>query len=280
MASCLQKRTIPINKNVCFDEMTTIVHFDIKTETKSSMEVTKSKTIKIQLEPLSSRQYDALGLCPEGLRMSYGNKFNPFHNISSYIQYPNIIKYEIMIDGLQEETFLTKNDAMFRIYEILYHHLQLCDIDDHTFNPLRHWIIDTGLEYGFDSLIENQLNSLRNIEYIQASDDKLCRFCGNELNHFFVNVMKSIPRINTIMPDKYRGKTLLFKFCEVRTLLDSIDAWYNIQSSTLCKNLETDSGSDSGSKSKTSVSKTIIKSMAECMIYENCPCVLFKKWNL
>ncbi len=253
-ASNYRRKNTPI-----FIDKVTILEYCIVVDSESKQHSMSNVTGSAEyqsLEPLDSCDYISLGL-----KMSYWVPIDPFQKIAKYKEFPEKVKYEIMIDGLQEETFITEKNAMFRIYEVLYHHLQLCDSDDNTYDHVRQWIVNKGLEYGFDSLIEKQLRSLKDLKHIQDSANTLCKFCNNQLDQFFVTVMKNIPKIQILVPDKYRGKTLLFKVHEIKAIMGSIDAWFN------------------GLKISPCVSRIIIKSMTECVIYENCPCVLFKKWN-
>lgn len=260
--SCLStktKRVLPLQLHVSFGKNETIWYdpepkLPVLLKQKPMVQITSSSNNSTSVsKPLSPSEYATLGL-----NMTYFNPIDPFKNITKYAEYPDKIKYEIMIQSLQEEIFTTEWAAQFRIYEVLYHHLEQTDSNDPSFDPIRQWIINTGLEFGFDSLIEQYLRPLKVLQRIQKTSDHQCEICKKNLNPFFVEVIKSIPVVQSLVPDEYKGKTLLFKSHCIQKIMKSIDADAQYL------------GLD-GSKTM------IIKSMVECVMYGNCPCLLFEK---
>lgn len=254
--SCFSKqKKTQIQAHVSFGEVI-LIEYDPESDSESKLfELVETRAP--QLEKMSQCEYMELGI-----KMCYIDFFDPYSRIACYKAFPNKNKYEIAVNGLQNETFFTLNDARFRIYEVLYHHLQQTNPADDTFDPVRQWIINQGLEFGYDSLIEQYLKSLKNLRDIQDSDYR-CKICNGILNHFFVDILNHIPKVRTILPDQYRGMTLLFKSHEINAIRKSVDIWY----------------ASLGPKMIPIVSRTIIKSMIECVFYETCPCVIFRKWH-
>jgi hypothetical protein len=266
LKSCLGKRDNVAHLSVKFERIDIyLIKEEVKIETVDPNPGTlfgSGSNEPRELKSLTPSEYHELGF-----KMLSDRMYDPFKKIGRYICYPMTNRYEIMVDSLQDETFFSETNARFRIYEILYHHLIQVDTDpcDEKYDPMRQWIIRTGLEYGFDTMIENYLKSLKSFHRIQVSVDKRCRACGKPFDPLILGIIRQIPVIQTIVPNESRGDTLLFKSQEIQRIRGSVDALYDSQSDPMCSNVTKN------------VTKNVVKLITECLINGSCPCVFLKR---
>lgn len=178
--------------------------------------------------------------------LSINPLFDPYRCIKTYCTRTGEIRYEIQVEGLQEETFERPDNIKFRIYEILYHYyeqqIKLKKEEELSFNlPLKEWlsleswmiryIVDGSqlVAWTFNEKIKNYFKTIENMK------DPKCIDCKNKYVDKFYSVLQqngiSDIDLNNI-PTRYKGNTKLYFDDEILKLKQKISQSIQSKSST------------------------------------------------
>ena len=184
---------------------------------------------------MSSAAYNAYII---GNFLTIHPSFDPYRSIRVYGTRTGERRYEIQVEGLQEETFMSMDDAKCRIYDCLYHYYQqqikLKKEDELFFNPsLKDWLILEGgvsrytvvivsIQYNIWSFGETIKNYFKTIENMK---DPQCLKCINKYTDKFYSVLQQNGigdiDLNNI-PTRYKGNTKSYFDEEIRKLKQKI----------------------------------------------------------
>lgn len=172
--------------------------------------------------------------------------FDPYRHIKTYRTRTKKIRYEIQVSDMQEETFMSMDDAMFRIFEMLYHyHQQRIKIEKDVDPALKDWLNFEEREPRY--IVNNDTSEYFTWSFYEKIDiyfiaienmkNPRCRSCKNKYHKFYSILQQN--GINDIdfvsIPNRYKGNTKLYLDDEIQSLKQRISK--NIQTISLTKYL-------------------------------------------